>query len=164
MQVTLREWQPGDVEAAVRWSQDHEFCLANGWTLNLPAERVREWWQGRSVNAPLLRLIVLDDRAVGYAEWQVAQNSEAELGMAGGDWAVWGQGGGAQAGRLMLAWAFGELGFRRVWAEVHEPNTRSLELMRRLGFREVSRNGTGEYQGAVVRMVQFELLRGEFRE
>lgn len=163
MQVTLREWQTGDEAAAVRWSRDRAFCQANGWTPELSAQQVREWWCERGEQAKYLRMIEVDGGLVGYAEWQDVQGGEAELGIAIGDSGLWGQGVGTQAGKQMLAWAFGELGLRRVWAEVHEPNARSLALMRRLGLREVSKNGTGEYQGAVVPMVQFELLCGKVR-
>jgi len=160
--VALREWQPGDEEAAVHWSRDEAFCLSNGWTLELPAKQVREHWQNRGTQALALRMIELDHQIVGYAEWQSIENGVAELGIAIGDSWVWGRGVGAAAGRLMLEWAFGSLGFQKVWADVHEPNARSLALMRKLGFTEVSRNGLEEYQGQMVPMVQFGLSRRTF--
>ena len=90
------------------------------------------------------------------------EDGVAEIGIAIGDSRIWGKGVGAAAGRLMLEWAFGSLCFQKVWADVHEPNARSLALMRKLGFTEVSRNGLEEYQGQVVPMVQFGLSRRTF--
>ncbi|WP_407542309.1 GNAT family N-acetyltransferase (plasmid) [Deinococcus radiomollis] len=162
MNVSLHEWRPGDEEAAVRWSRDQAFCLLNGWTPDLPAEQVREWWRQRGTQAQALRMIEMDRQIVGYAEWQGIQAGVAELGIALGDSRVWGKGVGAAAGRLMLEWAFGSLDFHMVWAEVHEPNARSLALMKKLAFSEIGRKGIEEYQGQMVPMVQFELSRRTF--
>lgn len=163
MSLTLRQWQAGDEEAAVKWSQDRAFCLANEWTLDLPADEVRQWWRKRGQTSPYLRMVVLDDEVVGYAEWQNLQGGVAELGIAIGDSGRWGQGLGARAGQMMLEWAFGPLALQKVWAEVHAPNVRSLNLMRRLGLRKT---GLGEweasYQGISMAMVQFEVTRQEF--
>ena len=160
--VSLHEWRPGDEEAAVRWSRDQAFCLLNGWTPDLPAEQVREWWRQRGTQAQALRMIEMDRQIVGYTEWQGIQAGVAELGIALGDSRVWGKGVGPAAGRLMLEWAFGSLDFHMVWAEVHEPNARSLALMKRLAFSEIGRKGIEEYQGQMVPMVQFELSRRTF--
>lgn len=92
----------------MKWSQDRAFCLANEWTLDLPADEVRQWWRKRGQTSPYLRMVVLDDEVVGYAEWQNLQGGVAELGIAIGDSGRWGQGLGARAGQMML-----ELGF---WA------------------------------------------------
>ena len=162
MAVHLRPWQPGDEEAAVRWSGDRAFCWANDWTLDLPAERVRAWWRGRGNSAEFLRMIEADGVIVGYAEWQDRTEHTAELGIAIGESRLWGRGIGAQAEKLMVAWAFEELGLQYVWAEVHQPNARSLALMHKIGFRETGRQGEGDYQGRLVPMVQFELTREEF--
>ena len=107
-------------------------------------------------------MIEMDGQIVGYAGWQDIRDGVAELGIALGDSQVWGKGIGAVAGRLMLEWAFGSLDLHTVWAEVHEPNTRSLALMRKLGFLEVGRKGIEEYQRRMVPMVQFELSRKMF--
>lgn len=157
MNVTLRAFQAGDEEAAVRWSRDRAFCEANEWTPDLSADVVRECWQQRGVTSPHLQMIEVDGEVVGYAEWQDLAAGEAELGIAIGDSGRWGQGIAAQAGRLMLAWAFTELGLERVWAEAHAPNVRSLALLRKLGFDELGPHGEAEYQGRTVPMVQFEL-------
>lgn len=163
MTVLLRGWQAGDEDAAVRWSQDTAFCLANGWTVGLEPEYVRQWWLERAADSPELCMIQVDGVVVGYAEWQAVQGDVAELGIAIGDSGVWGQGIGTAAGKLMLARAFEGLGLTRVWAEVHATNTRSLALMQKLGLREVGRAGQDEYQGEVVPLVQFELLASEWR-
>lgn len=108
-------------------------------------------------------MIEVAGQVVGYAEWQDVRNGEAELGIAIGESRLWGQGLAAQAGRQMLAWAFGELGLRRVWAEVHAPNLRSLALMRKLGLRASGERGQGTYQGEPATMLSFELTPEEWR-
>ncbi len=157
-----------DVETAVRWSQDREFCLANGWTPDLPPERVRAWWARvlRSVGPDFLRLgIELDGQLVGYADLADIEDDvgRAEFGIVLGERNLWGRGFGREAGRLMLAHGFGRLGLSRVTAEVHASNTRSLALMKRLGFRQEGVLRRHElYRGGVVDVVAFGLLREEF--
>lgn len=46
--------------------------------------------------------------------WQDLKDGKAELGIAIGDSGLWGQGIAAQAGQLMLAWAFEDLALQRV--------------------------------------------------
>ena len=157
-----------DLEAAVRWSRDREFCLASGWTPELPPGRVRTWWARvlREIGPDFLRLgIELDGQLVGYADLADVEDTvgRAEFGIVLGERKVWGRGLGRAAGRLMLTHGFGRLGLSRVTAEVHAPNTRSLALMKRLGFRQegvLRRHAL--YRGGVVDVVAFGLLREEF--
>lgn len=165
MSVTLRPMRPGDEEYAVQWGQDREFCLANGWEVDRPPERIRAH-QRRVIDAPpigLLRLgIEYHSRLVGFVALQDLNAESGELGIAIGESGLWGKGIGAQAGRLLLAHAFEVLHLQYVWAEVHATNERSHALMQKLGFREVSREGQDEYRGEVVKMVQYRLERAQF--
>ena len=58
---------------------------------------------------------------------------EVELGYAFGQ-AYWGQGFAAEACRVVSAYAFGDLGLRRLVNSVDSRNPRSIRLMERLGF------------------------------
>lgn len=152
----------------MRWGQDREFCLASGWTPDLPAERVRAWWARilGDERADFLRLgIELDAQLVGYADLADIEDTvgRAEFGIVLGERNLWGRGLGRIAGRLMLAHGFKQLGLSRVTAEVHAPNARSLALMKRLGFRQEGVLQRHElYRGGVVDVVIFGLLREEF--
>ena len=64
-----------------------------------------------------------------------AQGPDTELGYAlGRPW--WGRGYASEAGEAILAEAFGPLGLDRVLAVAKRENTASLNVLRKLGFRE----------------------------
>lgn len=164
LDLTLRPLRPGDEEAAVRWAADPEFCRAAGWTPGLASRLVRAHW-GRLIagsGPDFLRLGVdVGGSLVGYADLAKLTRTSGEFGIGIGERTLWGRGVGAQAGRQMLAHAFGTLRLDHVTAEVHAPNVRSHALMRRLGFREI---GVGEpemYRGEVVEVVRYGLNRDE---
>ncbi|GAA5532917.1 GNAT family protein [Deinococcus aluminii] len=161
--VTLRPLRPGDEEAAVHWAADPEFCLAAGWTVGLAPRKVREHWRRLMAGAgpDFLRLgVEQGGRLVGYVDLANLTPTSGEFGIAIGERALWGRGVGAEAGRLLLAHAFGTLGLHTVTAEVHAPNLRSHALMRRLGFREVGQGGPDRYRGEMVGTVWYALSRG----
>lgn len=163
--VRLRPLRPGDEERAVRWGADEAFCLAVDWPVGLPAEHIREHWQGLLTLTPpeLLRHgVTLDGVLVGYTDLAGFTGDSAEFGIAIGEPGLWGQGLGLRAGRLTLAHAFHDLHLQTVTAEVHAPNLRSRALMRRLGFTETGPGGLEEYRGEVVPVIQFVLRRNNF--
>jgi RimJ/RimL family protein N-acetyltransferase len=81
------------------------------------------------------------DRLVGTIglhaiDWR---NRHAGLGISIGDRAVWGQGFGGEAIRLLVRHAFETLNLHRVWLQVYEFNERGQRLYRKIGFREEGR-------------------------
>jgi len=163
--VRLRPLRPGDEEAAVRWATDPGFCLAAGWTSGLAPRVVRQHW-GRIVagSGPgFLRLgVELEERLVGYVDLAGLCATTAEWGIGIGERARWGQGLGRQAGRLMLAHAFGTLELETVTAQVHTPNGRSHALVRRLGFYEIGPGTPDLFCGEVVPVVRYVQTRTEW--
>jgi ribosomal-protein-alanine N-acetyltransferase len=77
-----------------------------------------------------------DDRVIGTCTLsQVdASNLRAELGFALGR-ASWGQGLMGEALGVLLRYAFGELGLRRLEADVDPRNAASIRSLERLGFQ-----------------------------
>ena len=165
MALILRPLRPGDEEAAVRWGADDEFCLATGWSLNLPPQRLREHWLGL-LTTPDLTFVRLGVEQggllVGFVDLAGLNPQSAEFGIAIGERSLWGQGMGLAAGRLLLGFAFTELGLRQVRAEVHLTNARSHALMRRLGFVAVGQGNSEEYRGEVVPLIRYVVNRDDF--
>ena len=64
----------------------------------------------------------------------IMRMSAAELSIVLGEPSSWGQGLGTEAMELLLSFAFGPLGLRRVWLIVRADNQRALRLFRRMGF------------------------------
>ena len=164
--LTLRPLRPGDEDTAVRWGADREFCLANGWSPGLAPRVLRRHWQAIIADRSpgFLRLgIEQGGELVGYVDLGDLTAQSAEFGIAIGERERWGRGTGTRAGRLLLAHAFGPLGLSVLRAEVHVPNVRSHELMRRLGFVPVGEGGPDLYRGEQVALVRYELQREDFR-
>lgn len=78
---------------------------------------------------------------------------------------LFGRGYGTEAARLLLRWAFDELGLHRVELEVYAFNPRALRVYEKLGFRregvlrEVLRQ-----DGAWHDAIQMGMLRGELAD
>jgi len=160
--VRLRPLRPGDEEAAVRWAADPEFCLAAGWTPGLAPRLVRAHWRPivAGLGPEFLRLgVEAPGRLVGYVDLGHLTRTSGEFGIGIGERALWGQGVGRAAGRLMLAHAFGPLELECVTAQVNGPNRRSHALMRHLGFRQVGRGEPEVYRGELAEVVRYVLER-----
>ncbi|MFD2609001.1 GNAT family N-acetyltransferase [Deinococcus taklimakanensis] len=163
--VCLRPLRPGDEHAAVRWAANPLFCRAADWAQGLSPRVVQRHWLGliHAHQPDFLRLgVEWQGRMVGYVDLAHLSAHEGEFGIGIGESDLWGQGVGRQAGRLLLQFAFEELGLERVSASVHAPNTRSLALMRRLGFRELGPGEPETYQGKLVPVIWFEIRRAEW--
>lgn len=77
-----------------------------------------------------------DDALIGTCTlWQIDEaNRRAEIGFVLGR-AHWGQGLMTEALTTLFAFSFGELGLRRLEADVDPDNRSSIRLLERLGFR-----------------------------
>ncbi|MGI6334105.1 MAG: GNAT family N-acetyltransferase [Saccharofermentanales bacterium] len=78
----------------------------------------------------------VDGRLVGLLnldglDWP---NGNSEIGIALTEPAARGRGLAAEALTLMIRYAFDELGLKRIWARVIEPNTPSIKLFESLNF------------------------------
>ncbi len=90
-------------------------------------------------------------------------NSHAEIGIALTSPDARGQGLAAEALRLLMGYAFHELGLRRLWARVIEDNRASIRLFERAGFQPEGRLREHVLRGGQNRdMLIYGLLRDEF--
>lgn len=87
----------------------------------------------------------------------------AELGIAIGDTAYWGQGYGREAVNLLLEYAFRYRNLQRVWLGVHARNERAIRAYRACGFIEEGRQRAHVYSdGAYDDLVLMGILRSEW--
>jgi RimJ/RimL family protein N-acetyltransferase len=59
----------------------------------------------------------------------------------------WGRGIATEAARLLLDFAFGEVGLHRVFAVVDEDNPASIRVVEKLGFRREARHVKDAFHG-----------------
>ena len=93
--ITLRPIEMEDFQAVLLWSQDNDFCEANGLELNRTPEELSNWWQKcvENKSTDFMRIgIALNNLLIGYGDLACMQKSEAEIGIAIGRSSLWGQG------------------------------------------------------------------------
>lgn len=137
------------------------FALPNGWELNRDPLELLDWWKHCVENNSdrFVRMgIEYQQQLIGYVDLADIQRNEAELGIAIGERSVWGKGIGYHASKLMLDYGSEKLGITYFLAETHETNTRSMRMLEKLGFKEVSRVGYEIYSGRECRLIQYRLV------
>ena len=137
--IRLRPVAEGDLPHFVRWLADPDNVL---WAID-----------------------TLDGRLIGTVELRITPRARrAEMGIAVQDKSQWNKGYGTEAVRLVLGYAFGELGLNRVELTVDEENARAVRCYRKCGFlREGLQRAYRLRQGKPVNAVLMGLLREEFK-
>ncbi len=137
--VVLRPWRDTDVDPA-RLGHDEEIARWFGFPVVVPshhqqAEAVRQWDRDYADNRRRVNFLVeYDGRPAGTVEVRDKGEQVGEL-----SWAVFtgmrGRGLATRAVRLLVGYAFAELGLLRVEAYVQPGNVASLRVAMRAGLR-----------------------------
>ncbi|MGE7690342.1 GNAT family N-acetyltransferase [Lysinibacillus sp. NPDC097214] len=158
--IKIRPLTINDYETVLKWSKDDSFCSANGWELNRSPEELYRWWLNcvNNVAEDFIRMgISFNDKLVGYADLACIKNKTAELGIAIGESGLWGKGIGFTSAICMMEFASKKLGMTTFNAETHEANVRSRKMLEKIGFKEISRLGSGEFLGMNSQLIQYKL-------
>ncbi|MEO4053885.1 GNAT family N-acetyltransferase [Solibacillus sp. CAU 1738] len=158
--IKIRPLTMDDFNSVLHWSKDDYFCLANGWEQNRSDEEVYQWWM-RCVNQSsddfIRKGIEQDGQLIGYADLAFIKGNSAEIGIAIGESELWGKGIGTQATKCMMAYALENLGITVFHAETHETNNRSRKMLEKIGFEEISREGSEQYLGEESQLIQYRM-------
>ncbi|MEB2298587.1 GNAT family N-acetyltransferase [Lysinibacillus xylanilyticus] len=158
--IKIRPLTLNDYEIVLKWSKDDSFCSANGWELNGSPEELYRWWLNcvNNVAEDFIRMgISFNDKLVGYADLACIKDKTAELGIAIGESGLWGKGIGFTSAICMMEFASKKLGMTTFNAETHEANVRSRKMLEKIGFKEISRLGSGEFLGMNSQLIQYKL-------
>lgn len=158
--IIFRTLKNDDYHFVLHWSKDEKFCEANGWEKNQDEEGLYNWWQHclNMNRKDFIRVgIEYEDRLIGYADLAEIQNYSAEIGIAIGESRLWGKGIGTTVTQMFINYAFEKLGITKFFGETHETNLRSRKMMEKLGFEEVSRNGSEIYLNKDTPFIQYKL-------
>jgi [ribosomal protein S5]-alanine N-acetyltransferase len=160
MDIKIRSLKIEDYKMVLNWSKDADFCFANGWELYRSEEELYQWWLHcvNSASEDFIRMgIELNDKLIGYSDLANMKDNTAELGIAIGESKLWGQGIGYNSILCMLDYASRNLGIVVFNAETHETNFRSRKVLKKVGFKEISRIGCEEYLGEDTQLIQYRL-------
>jgi RimJ/RimL family protein N-acetyltransferase len=135
-----------------------EDAVREEWTRLLRGERAG--WAGFAI----YRLPDLEP--IGHAnlrDWPTPHRT-AEFGITIGDPGNRGRGYGTEATRLVLRWAFAELGVHNVWLDTVATNVGAIRAYEKAGFREIGRiREARRIGGGVADAVLMDCLATEFR-
>ncbi len=166
--IRLRAVEPEDWEQFFKWDQDTEFARY-GYRVELPGsrEQSRKWTQElatAAVKNDEFRWVIetLDGEFAGTINTHTCRPRVGTFRYGVGIRREhWRKGYATEVIRLVLTYFFHELRYQKVNVEVYEFNTASLELHRKLGFREEGRLRRTVYTGG---QYYDEFLLGMTRE
>lgn len=136
--VLLRPVEESDLPQFVEWLADPEvtrWLAAVGDPPTLEDEY--EWWRARREDPDnvMWAIDTLDGRMIGTVDLRLVPHAmRAELGIAIQDKSQWSKGYGTAVVRLVLQYAFEEMGLHRVELHVDEENVRAIRCYEKCGF------------------------------
>ena len=105
-------------------------------------KKIKEWAEKQTENGfkperyPFSIRTLTDDKLIGFVGLGLNLiHSEAWVGIGIGEREYWGKGYGIEALKLVVQYAFMELGLQRVSLGLHEYNARALKSYEKAGFR-----------------------------
>lgn len=131
-----------DFEHVIDWSKDEAFCNANGWRYNTSREDLYKWWFSHvhSLSEKQIRLAIqYGGTCIGYCDLAHIENHTAELGIEIGESQHWGKGIGSLAAKSLMGYGTRKFGITTYYAEIDDSNHRSQNMLKTLGFEEMSR-------------------------
>ncbi|SCG60907.1 GNAT family N-acetyltransferase [Micromonospora halophytica] len=139
-----------------------------GWGWPISAEGQREWLQ-RSIGDPHLHRLTVTDQATGEpigltGLWELDWHNQSALTAAKLMPGLAPKGAGSDAIKLLMAWAFYEVGLRRLHSTILDFNGASLgAYVRRCGFRVEGRERASVFRRGEWRdLIRVAALRSDF--
>lgn len=135
----LRPLDEDDLDRCMRWINDPEILTTLGRRTPMSRSIEREWLLGqyKSERTFSLAIVLKDgDRHIGNTGLHeiTPVDRSAEFGLLIGEKERWGEGYGPEAGRLVLAHGFEQLGLHRICLRVFAFNDRAQRVYAKLGF------------------------------
>ncbi|EEF88221.1 GNAT family N-acetyltransferase [Bacteroides cellulosilyticus] len=143
MEISIRPLRVEDAYTSVKWRNDPEVFKYTGNTYNREITIQDEllWVKKVIQDEDGYRCAILaDNQYVGNIYLTNICNDSAVYHIFLGERSVWGKGVAKQASRLILRYAFDSLDLNLVELRVKMKNERAIELYKRIGFQEHSRD------------------------
>lgn len=167
--VYLRAFEPDDYLTSIKWRNDDEIWSMLGGRKYFVSSAYEQKWVADAIqNSKDVRLAVCDketDRYIGnvYLTDIDYVNRTATSHVLIGEREFWGRGLATEAYRLLLDYAFNELGLHRIEAKVLETNVASRKMHKKCGYAEEGILRAAIYKnGAYQNQVVMAVLREEY--
>lgn len=172
--VLLRPFAAEETALLARWFSDETFQRLQwgAWRGAMTAEGARafrERFQAADPASPDCALFAIEHRgaAIGFANYRrlTTVQSNADIGIGIGEPALWGQGLGTEALRLLVAHLLDDRGLHRIRLHVAAVNDRAVAAYRKVGFEVegIERDGVRDGDGTFHDMAVMGLVRGRGR-
>jgi RimJ/RimL family protein N-acetyltransferase len=166
--VRLRPIAESDLPHFVEWLADGEVTR---WLTELDAptlDEERQWYERTRADPDTVNWAIetLDGSLAGSVELRVAAaRRKAELGIGIFDKTQWNRGLGTDTVRLVVGYAFGELGLNRVELTTAEDNIRAIRCYEKVGFvREGLKRQDRLYGEEFGNTLMMSILREEWQK
>ena len=164
-EVTIRPITYDDTENIIKW-RNSEYVNSRFIDRRLFTKESHEAWLKNYVEAGKAAqfIILLDGEAVGsvYLRDIDADKKEAEYGIFIGEESARGKGVGTKSAKLILKYAFEELGLKTVFLRVIKDNKGAIRSYEKAGFKLNGKVENTETEDGVVEVVFMELEAKDF--
>lgn len=139
-QIYLRPITLDDTDLVVRWRNDDKVVRNFIYRKPISKEEHLNWMEQKVATGMVVQFIICDkltDKPLGvvYIQNIEEEHSKAEEGIFLGEEEAFGRGIGTEAAKLMIQYAFGELGLHKLSARVLAYNEASCKMHESAGYQ-----------------------------
>ena len=166
-EVTIRPITYDDTEKIVKW-RNSEYVNSRFIDRRLFTKESHEAWLKTYVEAGKAAqfIILLNGEAVGsvYLRDIDLDTKEAEYGIFIGEESARGKGVGTKSAKLILKYAFEELGLEKIFLRVFKDNPGAVRSYEKAGFKKIDRVDTLTIDGETLEVIFMELEKKDFEK
>lgn len=158
--VYIRPLVLDDAKISYRWRNDPEIWRYTGFKPNkhISLETEEAWLKAKLKNTDERRFAIClyeSNQYIGNIQLININNGEASYHIFIGEKKFWGKGFAKQATKLILQYAFAELGVDRVLLEVNQFNIAAYEVYKKMGFVSVGQNESNGFIKMMLKQTDF---------
>ena len=166
-EVTIRPITYDDTENIIKW-RNSEYVNSRFIDRRLFTKESHEAWLKNYVETGKVAqfIILLDGEAVGsvYLRDIDPDTKEAEYGIFIGEESARGKGVGTKSAKLILKYAFEELGLKKIFLRVLKNNPGAVRSYEKAGFKKIDRVDTLTVDGETLEVIFMELEKKDFEK
>lgn len=158
--VYIRPLVLSDANVSYRWRNDSDIWKYTEFKPDryISLETEQEWLKGKLKNKDERRFAIClkdNNQYIGNIQLLNINKGLASFHIFIGEKKLWGNGIGLQATKLVLEYAFSELGLKCVLLEVNPLNTSACKTYERMGFVAVGTNGINGFMKMKLNKKEF---------